>query len=167
MSTALSVRRPRGVRSPGGRARPAAEAWQRTTNAGLPARAGVLLAWWAGTASYRTSCSSRPPPTSRRSSNWPREPPPGNWPSIWVSPTPRAGTAASPGPAGGRRSSRTDRPPPGGRRRTDLRRYHASSIAPPWPQVRADGPADRTLRSEVLLRGGVEALLTTPGPNWR
>ncbi|MFF7216354.1 ArsR/SmtB family transcription factor [Streptomyces sp. NPDC008238] len=49
----------------------------------------------------------------------------------------------------------------------DLKSYFASSIAPLWPRVRTDGAADRALRSEMLLRGGVDALLTTLVPTWR
>ena len=50
---------------------------------------------------------------------------------------------------------------------TDLRRYFTSSIAPIWPQVRTAGAADRALRAEMLLRGGIDALLTTLAPTWR
>ncbi|MFJ3811231.1 ArsR/SmtB family transcription factor [Streptomyces sp. NPDC090073] len=49
----------------------------------------------------------------------------------------------------------------------DLERYHATSIAPLWPHVTAAATADRALRAEMLLRGGVDALLTTLGPSWR
>lgn len=49
----------------------------------------------------------------------------------------------------------------------DLHRYHRSSIASLWPQVTATANADRALRAEMLLRGGVDALLTTLGPSWR
>jgi DNA-binding transcriptional ArsR family regulator len=49
----------------------------------------------------------------------------------------------------------------------DLRRYHGSSIGPLWPRVTATATADRALRAEMLLRGGVDALLTTLVPSWR
>ena len=49
----------------------------------------------------------------------------------------------------------------------DLHRYHASAIASLWPQITATATADRALRAEMLLRGGVDALLTTLNPTWR
>ncbi|MFI9150340.1 ArsR/SmtB family transcription factor [Streptomyces sp. NPDC053367] len=49
----------------------------------------------------------------------------------------------------------------------DLTRYHRSSVAPLWPAVLNAAAADRALRSETLLRGGVEALLATLAPGWR
>lgn len=49
----------------------------------------------------------------------------------------------------------------------DLHHYHATSITPLWPRVTAAATADRALRAEMLLRGGVDALLTTLGPSWR
>ncbi|MFD8556466.1 ArsR/SmtB family transcription factor [Streptosporangium canum] len=51
--------------------------------------------------------------------------------------------------------------------RRDLKRYFTSSLASRWPQVQASGVADRALRSETLLRGGVDALLATLVPQWR
>ncbi|MBQ0999669.1 ArsR/SmtB family transcription factor [Streptomyces nigra] len=58
---------------------------------------------------------------------------------------------------------------PAARRRLfeDLTRYHRSSVAPLWPAVLNAAAADRALRSETLLRGGVEALLATLQPGWR
>ncbi|MFJ3336032.1 ArsR family transcriptional regulator [Streptomyces sp. NPDC086766] len=49
----------------------------------------------------------------------------------------------------------------------DLRRYFRSSLADLWPRVRAGAGADRALRSEALLRGGVDGLLATLGTCWR
>lgn len=49
----------------------------------------------------------------------------------------------------------------------DLRLYHGSSIAELWPHVTTAAAADRALRAEMLLRGGVDALLTTLAPSWR
>ncbi|AYL34171.1 transcriptional regulator [Streptomyces fungicidicus] len=49
----------------------------------------------------------------------------------------------------------------------DLRRYHDASIASCWHHVTAAATADRALRAEMLLRGGVDALLTTLAPSWR
>lgn len=49
----------------------------------------------------------------------------------------------------------------------DLHRYHAAAIASLWPQIMATSTADRALRAEMLLRGGVDALLTTLHPTWR
>ncbi|MEU6878871.1 winged helix-turn-helix domain-containing protein [Streptomyces sp. NPDC046712] len=50
---------------------------------------------------------------------------------------------------------------------SDARRYFASSIGPLWPRIRSDAMTDRALRAEMLLRGGVDALLTTLGTTWR
>lgn len=49
----------------------------------------------------------------------------------------------------------------------DLHRYHDASIAGLWPHVSAAAAVDRGLRAEMLLRGGVDALLTTLVPSWR
>lgn len=49
----------------------------------------------------------------------------------------------------------------------DLHGYFGSSLAPLWPQLQADAVADRALRAETLLRGGIDALLTTLNANCR
>ncbi|CAM5663486.1 winged helix-turn-helix domain-containing protein [Streptomyces tanashiensis] len=49
----------------------------------------------------------------------------------------------------------------------DARRYFETSVEPLWPRIRRDVLTDRALRSEMLLRGGVDALLTTLGTTWR
>lgn len=49
----------------------------------------------------------------------------------------------------------------------DLHRYFDNCLADLWPQVRAGAAADRALRSEALLRGGVDGLLATLVTNWR
>ncbi|MFE5910105.1 winged helix-turn-helix domain-containing protein [Streptomyces wedmorensis] len=49
----------------------------------------------------------------------------------------------------------------------DTRRYFHASVEPLWPRIRADALTDRSLRAEMLLRGGVDALLTTLGTTWR
>ncbi|MFI6925773.1 ArsR/SmtB family transcription factor [Nonomuraea spiralis] len=49
----------------------------------------------------------------------------------------------------------------------DLHRYFTSSVEPLWPQIQTEAAADRTLRAEALLRGGVDALLATLHPNCR
>ncbi|MET9623812.1 winged helix-turn-helix domain-containing protein [Streptomyces sp. NPDC006464] len=49
----------------------------------------------------------------------------------------------------------------------DTRAYFHSSVEPLWPRIRADALTDRALRAEMLLRGGVDALLTTLGTTWR
>ncbi|MFF4764260.1 ArsR/SmtB family transcription factor [Streptomyces sp. NPDC001292] len=49
----------------------------------------------------------------------------------------------------------------------DLRRYFSSCLADLWPQIQAGAAADRALRAETLLRGGVDALLVTLGTCWR
>ncbi|WP_448317004.1 ArsR family transcriptional regulator [Streptomyces sp. CO7] len=51
--------------------------------------------------------------------------------------------------------------------REDTRRYFETHVEPLWPRIRRDTLADRALRSEMLLRGGVDALLTTLGTTWR
>ncbi|WP_030689756.1 helix-turn-helix transcriptional regulator [Streptomyces globisporus] len=49
----------------------------------------------------------------------------------------------------------------------DTRRHFETSVEPLWPRIRRDALTDRALRSEMLLRGGVDALLTTLGTTWR
>ncbi|MER5736482.1 winged helix-turn-helix domain-containing protein [Streptomyces sp. NPDC002262] len=49
----------------------------------------------------------------------------------------------------------------------ETRDFFARRVEPLWPRIRRDVLADRALRSEMLLRGGVEALLTTLGTTWR
>lgn len=49
----------------------------------------------------------------------------------------------------------------------DVQRYFATTLAPMWPQIQAGAVADRALRAESLLRGGVDALLATLVPHWR
>ncbi|MFD9047969.1 ArsR/SmtB family transcription factor [Streptomyces zaomyceticus] len=49
----------------------------------------------------------------------------------------------------------------------DTRRYFRESVEPLWPRIRSDALTDRALRAEMLLRGGVDALLTTLGTTWR
>ncbi|MFF0223959.1 ArsR family transcriptional regulator [Streptomyces sp. NPDC004629] len=49
----------------------------------------------------------------------------------------------------------------------DVRRYFDSSLVDLWPQVRAYATADRALRAEALLRGGVDGLLATLVTRWR
>ncbi|MFE6072407.1 ArsR family transcriptional regulator [Streptomyces sp. NPDC056525] len=48
----------------------------------------------------------------------------------------------------------------------DTRRYFRTAIEPLWPRIRSDALTDRALRAEMLLRGGVDALLTTLGTTW-
>ncbi|MGW0482644.1 ArsR/SmtB family transcription factor [Nonomuraea sp. NPDC003214] len=50
---------------------------------------------------------------------------------------------------------------------SDLHRYFTSSVEPLWPQIQTEAAADRTLRAETLLRGGVDALLATLHPDCR
>ncbi|MFC8981227.1 ArsR/SmtB family transcription factor [Streptomyces sp. NPDC057411] len=49
----------------------------------------------------------------------------------------------------------------------DTRDFFARHVEPLWPRIRRDALTDRALRSEMLLRGGVDALLTTLGTTWR
>ncbi|MFD7282723.1 ArsR/SmtB family transcription factor [Streptomyces sp. NPDC059862] len=48
----------------------------------------------------------------------------------------------------------------------DTLRYFNSSLAPLWPRLQAAAAADRSLRAETLLRGGVDAMLATLVPGW-
>lgn len=48
----------------------------------------------------------------------------------------------------------------------DTLRYFDSTLAPLWPQMQSTAVADRALRAEALLRGGVDALLATLVPGW-
>ncbi|MEV0489898.1 ArsR/SmtB family transcription factor [Streptomyces atratus] len=48
----------------------------------------------------------------------------------------------------------------------DARRYFDTAVGPLWARIRADALTDRALRSEMLMRGGVDALLTTLGESW-
>ncbi|MGW6395178.1 ArsR/SmtB family transcription factor [Streptomyces sp. NPDC055103] len=49
----------------------------------------------------------------------------------------------------------------------DTRRYFHTSVEPLWPRIHGGALTDRALRSEMLLRGGVDALLTTLAPTWK
>ncbi|MFE9040676.1 ArsR/SmtB family transcription factor [Streptomyces sp. NPDC012421] len=49
----------------------------------------------------------------------------------------------------------------------DTRHFFETWVEPLLPRIRRDTLADRALRSEMLLRGGVDALLTTLGTTWR
>ncbi|MFI6416843.1 ArsR/SmtB family transcription factor [Streptomyces sp. NPDC050842] len=49
----------------------------------------------------------------------------------------------------------------------DTRRYFHTSVEPLWPRIRGSALTDRALRSEMLLRGGVDALLTTLATTWK
>ena len=49
----------------------------------------------------------------------------------------------------------------------DLHGYFSSSLTSLWPQIQAAAVTDRALRSETLLRGGVDALFATLGTGWR
>jgi hypothetical protein len=48
----------------------------------------------------------------------------------------------------------------------DLHRYHDTTIAPLWRGVLSAATADRALRAQTILRGGVDALLATLAPDW-
>ncbi|MEV1176939.1 ArsR family transcriptional regulator, partial [Nonomuraea sp. NPDC049784] len=50
---------------------------------------------------------------------------------------------------------------------SDLHRYFTSSVESLWPQIQTEAAADRALRAEALLRGGVDALLATLHPDCR
>ncbi|MDR8414363.1 winged helix-turn-helix domain-containing protein [Nonomuraea sp. 3-1Str] len=49
----------------------------------------------------------------------------------------------------------------------DLHRYFTSSVESLWPHIQAEAAADRALRAETLMRGGVDALLATLHPDCR
>ncbi|MFD3454838.1 ArsR/SmtB family transcription factor [Streptomyces sp. NPDC058691] len=161
----LSVRGVRAATAVPGRSRPGVAQWRRRMNGSLAERAGVLLDLvpregslpdfllqpnavdlatavdLAGrTPAAQLARDLQPDPSGRDAAARP----PSRWPLELA-----AGTAAA--------------------RHTlvsDVRSYFDSSIAPLWPLVRADGTADRALRAEMLLRGGVDALLTTLSPTW-
>ncbi|MDX2814671.1 winged helix-turn-helix domain-containing protein [Streptomyces sp. PA03-5A] len=164
----LSVRGLRTATAGAGRAHPAAGRWRRQVNGSFADRAGVLLDLVprdghvpdfllqpaAGDLATAVDLAGRTPAARiAEDLRLPRAPggrggaqePPSRW-SLELA----AGSAAA-------RRVLT----------ADLRSYFASSIAPLWPRVRTDGAGDRALRAEMLLRGGVDALLTTLGPTWR
>ncbi|WP_033411436.1 ArsR/SmtB family transcription factor [Nonomuraea coxensis] len=48
----------------------------------------------------------------------------------------------------------------------DLRTCSTASLAPMMPRIRTAAAADRSLRAETLLRGGIDALLATLNVRW-
>lgn len=164
--TALSVRGLRTGTTAQGRARPAVDQWRRRVNGSLAERAGVLLDLVprdgylpdfllqpsAGDFATAVDLAGRTPSEllvkDLRIADSPGHDGGPVAPSQWSREL-AAGSAAA-------RHTLMD----------DLRRYYTSSIAPLWPQVRTDATADRVLRAEMLLRGGVDALLTTLSPTW-
>ncbi|MEU9830371.1 winged helix-turn-helix domain-containing protein [Streptosporangium sp. NPDC048047] len=50
---------------------------------------------------------------------------------------------------------------------SELDDYFTASMEPLWPRIRATAAADRALRAETLMRGGVDALLATLGVTCR
>lgn len=75
----------------------------------------------------------------------------------------------SPGQRAGRWARELAGGAPGARRTLagDLHRYFTSSVEPLWPRIQAEAAADRSLRTETLLRGGIDALLATLHPDCR
>ncbi|WP_326570299.1 winged helix-turn-helix domain-containing protein [Actinacidiphila glaucinigra] len=164
----LSVRGLRAPTAGRGRSHPAAGQWRRRLNGSLADRAGVLLDLVprdgylpdfllqpaAGDLATAVDLAGRTP-AERLAADLRVLPGPGGSgggqepPSRWML------ELAAGSPAARRVLT------------ADLSGYFASSIAPLWPRVRTDGAADRALRAEMLLRGGVDALLTTLAPTWR
>ncbi|MET8438167.1 winged helix-turn-helix domain-containing protein [Streptomyces sp900116325] len=163
---ALSVRGLRTGTTAQGRARPAVDQWRRWVNGSLDERAGVLLDLVppdgylpdfllqpsAGDFATAVDLAGRTPSEllvkDLRIADLPGLDGGPVAPSRWSREL-AAGSAAA-------RHTLMD----------DLRRYFTSSIAPLWPQVRTDATADRVLRAEMMLRGGVDALLTTLSLTW-
>ncbi|MFG3343488.1 ArsR/SmtB family transcription factor [Streptomyces sp. NPDC048018] len=166
--TALSLRLrhapgPRGT----GRLHPAVERWRRSPRAGATARAGVLaglvaergfvpdfllqpgatdlddaLDLVAATPAARLATDLGIPDASGWNGGLVR-------PGGWAHELAQGSTAA-------RRALAED-----------ARRHFDESVGPVWPRIRRDAATDRAVRAEMLLRGGVDALLTTLGTTWR
>lgn len=160
LETALSVRRLRTGPRGGGRALPGLRRLHQMVNGGLAARAGVLLEV-VPPEGFLPDFLLQPAardlatgveliarvPTDRLAADLSRLPP-SPTPSRWLRELKDGAVAA---------------------RRTlaeDLRAYFSSSLAPVWQTVQAAAAADRSLRAETLLRGGVDALLATLNPRW-
>lgn len=160
LETALSVRHLAApATGPAGRRRELA-AWRRTVAPGLPARAGVLTRLvrpGGGLPDFLYQPAARDAGSAAELAA--------------RTPTPdlAADLAELPGEPASPLTRDLAQGAPAARRRLaeDLTRYHRSTVAPLWPAVLNAAAADRALRSETLLRGGVEALLATLQPGWR
>ncbi|MFE7890336.1 ArsR/SmtB family transcription factor [Streptomyces sp. NPDC057412] len=160
LETALSVRHLAApATGPAGRRRELA-AWRRTVAPGLPARAGVLTRLvrpGGGLPDFLYQPAARDAGSAAELAA--------------RTPTPdlAADIAELPGEPASPLTRDLAQGAPAARRRLaeDLTRYHRSTVAPLWPAVLNAAAADRALRSETLLRGGVEALLATLQPGWR
>ncbi|MCX4985687.1 helix-turn-helix transcriptional regulator [Streptomyces sp. NBC_00572] len=164
--TALSLRLGLRTGPRAGRARTAARQWHRSLPGGASARAGVLaelvtqdgfvpdfltqpsardfgdaLEAAASTPTERLALDLGIPDASGWNGALAR---PGRWAYELAQGVPAASTALV----------------------DDTRRYFRLAVEPLWPRIRSDALTDRALRAEMLLRGGVDALLTTLGTTW-
>ncbi|MEV5972289.1 winged helix-turn-helix domain-containing protein [Streptomyces sp. NPDC051921] len=166
--TALSLRlRPAHAPRGAGRLHPAVEQWRRSLDAGGTARAGVL-AGLVGERAFVPDFLLQPAehdfedalelaastPTARLAIDL-GIPDASGWNGGLANPGRYAHELAQGAPAA--RHALV----------SDARRYFDASIGPLWPRIRRDALTDRALRAEMLLRGGVDALLTTLGTTWR
>ena len=166
LSLRLALRHAHGGRG-AGRSHPAAERWHRSLNGSVSARAGVLaelvaeqgflpdfllqpavhdfddaLDLAASTPTARLAIDLGIPDASGWNGGLAG---PGRWAHELAQGSPAARHALV----------------------SDARRYFEASIGPLWPRIRSDALTDRAVRAEMLLRGGVDALLTTLGTTWR
>ncbi|MFF0794516.1 ArsR family transcriptional regulator [Streptomyces spiralis] len=158
--TAFSVRRLRVEPTVGRRTRPGLEQWHRRTRTGAAARAGILfdlvpregflpdfLAQLSDDLNTSVALAAQTPTEQLA-----------------------ADIAQLPGPTHANHRLRELAEGASAARQglaRDLRRYFGSCLADLWPLVQAGAAADRALRAETLLRGGVDGLLATLGTSWR
>ncbi|MFB6781939.1 ArsR/SmtB family transcription factor [Streptomyces sp. NPDC056352] len=165
LETALSVRRLRGGTATGGPTRPALSQWHKAMQETRP-RPGVLLDLvprngflpdflqqptardFATALDLVTATSAEQLALDLGLADTP------GWNGSLEQPSRWARELANGSPAARRALQR------------DLQAYFTSTVAPLWPRVRTDAMADRAVRAEMLLRGGVDALLTTLSPTW-
>ncbi|MEU6425245.1 winged helix-turn-helix domain-containing protein [Microbispora sp. NPDC046973] len=161
LETALSVRRLRTGAGGGSRALPGLRQLHHLVNGSLAARAGVLLEV-VPPQGFLPDFLSQPAardlatgveliaqvPAAQLAADLAALPPPSPAPSRWFRELASGAVAA--------RRTLAD----------DFRTYFRSSLAPVWQTVQAAAAADRSLRAETLLRGGIDALLATLNTRW-
>ncbi|MFD4975056.1 ArsR/SmtB family transcription factor [Streptomyces sp. NPDC058424] len=173
--TALSVRRLRGSPTAGNGSRPGLARWHREMSGSLAARAGLLMGLVLGEG-FLPDFLLHPSGSSFADGLELTRQTPASQLAAELAELHRTEQAFGRpgGPLGGspenaRLLRELAEGTPGARERLvgDLHRYYGSSVAPLWPEIRANATADRALRAEMLLRGGVDALLTTLSPCWQ